>query len=59
MFRPAYAIFRVSILKVQEGSACDVYFFGGGVGVVVLDVFEVMFPFLDLLVVLVGVQKEL
>jgi hypothetical protein len=25
----------------------------------VLNVFEVMFPFLDLLVVLVGVQKEL
>jgi hypothetical protein len=32
-------------------------FLGGGV--VVFNVFEVMFPFLDILVVLVGAQKEL
>jgi len=57
MFRPACAFFRVFILKAQEGSTCDVHFFRGVV--VLLNVFDVMFHFLDLLVVLVGVQKEL
>jgi hypothetical protein len=48
----------MSIFKAQEVRTCDVYFGWRGGGVM-LNVFEVMFPCLDILAVLEGVQNEL